>query len=48
MDRNIIEDYFRIRLETESLEDILESFDLDPLETLLDLFDRGLINEESI
>jgi hypothetical protein len=48
MDHNLIEGYFKIRLQNEPLEDILETFDIDPLELLLELYDRGQIDEENI
>jgi len=48
MDLSIIEGYLKIRLENESLEDILESFDIDPMDVLLDLHSRGFIDEELI
>lgn len=48
MDRVILEGYFKMRLDTEDVGDILEHFDIDPLELLLDLYDKGLIDEESI
>jgi hypothetical protein len=41
---NTIEQYFRLRLEDETLEDIFEDLDLDPLEVFVFLYFEGLIN----
>lgn len=41
-----MEERFDILLETESLEDLLEQYDLAPLEVLLHLWTQGLIQED--
>ncbi len=45
MTRDQAEDYFEMLLETESLEDILERYNVEPIEALMELFDNGLIDE---
>lgn len=45
MTRKQIEDYFELLLETEDLEDILERYNITPIDALMELFDNGLIDE---
>lgn len=45
MTRNQIEDYFELLLEDEDLENILERYNVEPLEALMKLYDIGLIEE---
>lgn len=46
MTQDQIYEFFEILLEDESLEDILERYDLSPLETLMTLWKSGLIQED--
>ena len=43
--RQIQEEFFEIILETEDMEEILESYDLSPLEVLMILYDSGYIKD---
>lgn len=45
MTREQIEDYFEMLLESEDLEDILERYNITPIDALMELFDNGLIDE---
>lgn len=46
MKKNDIERYITEELEEKSFEEILEIFDLDPVEVFVGLFEQGLIDEE--
>ena len=46
MNREQFEDFVEMLLETESLEDILERYDISPQDVLMDLFDCGKITED--
>lgn len=46
MTQDQMEEYFDTLLETEDVEDILERYDLTPLETLMFLWKNGLIQED--
>lgn len=45
MTRTMMEEYFETKLEDEYLEDILEKYDLEPLEVLMVLWEKGLIDD---
>lgn len=46
MDRPEIEDKLAVLLESYDLEEVFDMFNLDPPEVLMDLWDRGMIDEE--
>lgn len=47
-EKDFIEKKLRALLASKSLDDILEDFDLDPLETLLNLYESGQLDPEII
>lgn len=47
-EKDFIEKKLRALLVSKSLDDILEDFDLDPLETLLNLYESGQLDPEII
>lgn len=46
MNRTVMETFLEDRLDDETLEEILESYDLLPIDVLMNLFDQGLVRED--
>lgn len=48
MDRLEVEDKLSVLLESYDLEEVFDMFNLDPMEIIMILWDRGMIDEESL